>query len=194
MKNNKIQRLLVIFFLINVILFGIYGHLLYSMQTKNKETAALYTASHEEDSDKEKIRELSRVLEDTKKERDNLSEYFVANTNAVTFIEQIEKVGKTAGVELTVLSVSDETKENGVVELGFSAIGGFTHLYHLIAIVESMPYKVVIKKADIQKTMEKTAGQHGGQKEGAVMWAGNFTVTLESFIATNAATETKSLP
>lgn len=176
MNNKKIKRLLAIFFLVDILFLGVYGYLFYVVDSKNRETAALYTASHQAASDKEKIQGLERTLKETEKERNNLSGYFVTKTNAVTFIEQIEKIGKNANVSLTVNSVSDDVKDNGAIQLNFSAVGSFPDMYRLIALVESMPYKVTLKKANVLRVVDQA------------VWRGDFVVKLESFTVANATT------
>jgi Tfp pilus assembly protein PilO len=180
MNSKKIKRFIIVFSFINIVLFGMYGYLFYVVNDKNKETAVLYAASHQQAADKEKIQGLERTLKDTAKDRDSISKYFVSKTNAVTFIEQIEKVGKSANVVLSVNTVSDDAKDMGGIQLSFSATGGFSDIYRLIALVESLPYKVTLKKTDIQKTEER--------KEGVAVWKGNFTVMLESFTQPNTTT------
>lgn len=182
MNTKKNKRLLALFSLINIMFLGVYGYLFYVVASKNTETVVLYTTSHQQASDKEKIQELDRTIKDTEKERNNLSAYFVTKTSAVTFIEQIEKIGKNAGVDLSVNSVSGDAKGGGTTQLAFSAAGTFSDIYRLIALVESMPYKVTLKKADMQVTSD--------QKDGSTIWKGGFVVTLESFVATSAATST----
>lgn len=183
MNTKKIKRNLAVFFFINIILLSVYGYLFYVVENKNAETAVLYTISHQQASDQEKIQGFGRTLKETEKERNNLSEYFAAKTSAVTFIEQIEKIGKSAGVDLSVNSVSDEVKGGATTQLTFSAEGSFSALYRLIALVESMPYKVAMKKADIQI---------GDSKDTIEIWKGNFSVVLESFGTENTATSTAS--
>lgn len=178
MNNKPIKRLLTIFFTVNMALLGAYAYLLYAVQTKNKESSALYTLSHDQILDKGKIQELERALKETEKERGKFYEYFMNATNAVAFIEQIEKLGKSASVSLSVSSVSDGIKEDGTIQLGFSATGSFVNLYRLMALVESLPYKITLKKVDFQKS--------DGGEEGAD-WKGNFMVILESFTPTNPA-------
>jgi hypothetical protein len=178
MNTKKVKRLLAMFFLTDLLLLGVYGYLFFMTNAKTEKTTALYLASRQAASDKEKIHALERMLKETEKERARLSEYFVTKTNAVTFIEQIEKIGKNADVDLTVNSVSGETKDSGAIALNFSATGSFSALYRLIALVESMPYKATLKKTDMQRS---------DQKEKAA-WKGNFTVMLESFAAGDATT------
>lgn len=173
MNNKQIKKILAVFFCIDMGLLAVYGYLFFVVNAKNKETTILYTASHEQTSDKEKIQALFRVLRDTEEDREKLSKYFITKMGAVTFIEQIEKIGKNAGVQLSVNTVSDEESGGGAIQISFGANGSFAHMQHLIALVESMPYKVTIKKADIQKIDE--------QKDGQAVWKGTFNVVLESF-------------
>jgi hypothetical protein len=179
MNSKKSKSHFVIFFLLNIALFCAYGYLFFVVDSKNKATTLLYSASHQAASDKEKIRGLERTLKDTEEDRNKLSEYFVTKTSAVAFIERIENLGKSAGVELSVNSVSDAAKNSGVLQLDFSATGSFSNMYRLMALVESMPYKVTLKKASMQKI--------GDQQEVTGDWKGDFMVTLESFVATSAA-------
>lgn len=135
----------------------------------------LYAASHQQTSDKEKTKELARMLKETEKDRNKLSEYFITKTNAVTFIEQVEKIGKDIGVNLSTNAIADGAKDSGAIEFSFSATGSFRNIYQLIALIESMPYKATIKKADIQKMSD--------QNESSGKWKGNFIMMLWGFVA-----------
>lgn len=181
MKNQKIKRLLTAFILIDLLILGVYGYLFFTVNSKNKEIAALYAVSHKEASDNERIKELLRTLKETEKERNMLSAYFITKTNAVAFIERIEMIGKNADVNVTINSVADGEKDKSALQLNFSATGNFPNMYHFIALIESTPYKIALKKADIQKMTDRAR------------WKGDFLVSLESFAASSpAATSTEA--
>ncbi|MBI2120032.1 MAG: hypothetical protein HYT94_00210 [Parcubacteria group bacterium] len=175
MNQSKTKKLFIVSLVLIVSLILAYGAIWYSVHVKQKETATLYAASNQQESDQEKIRELEGTLKDTKESRAKLDEYFIQKANTVTFIEYIEQLGKDAGVALTVSSVTDAPKGSVGIQLDFSAAGSFSGLYRLIALVELMPYKIALKKADVQRV--ETDGQ----------WRGNFTIMLESFLAVNSA-------
>lgn len=179
MSNKKIKSLLGIFFFLNAMLIGMYGYLLYAVQDKNQETTVLYSTSHQQASDKEKIKELERTLKETEKDRIKLSEHFITKANAVSFIEQIEKVGRSAEVNLSVNSVSDDVKNNTGIQLSFSALGSFSDIYRLIALVEAMPYKISLKKTALQRV--------GNPKEIGAAWKGDFTLAVENFTSAAVA-------
>lgn len=177
MRDQRTKKLLIAFFIVNTILFGMCGFLIYSVESKNKKTSALYAASEQQVSDQEKIQNLKQILKETEGDRKKLDEYFITKTNTVSFIEKMKQVSRDASVDLSINSISDGEKNTDGVSLGFSAKGSFSSLYRLIVLVELMPYKITFKKIDIQKTDilgEWTKG-----------WNGNFIITLESFIATN---------
>lgn len=179
MNNKKVKSLLIIFSLINTVLLSTYGYLLFVMKSKNNESTVLYMASHQAASDKERTQELARMLKETEADRKKISSYFFTKANAVTLIEQIENIGKSAGVDLAVNSVSDEAKDTGVTQLSFSATGSFAALYRLVALTESMPYKITLKRVDIQEMNNQT--------QSGIGWKGNFTIMLGSFVSTKDA-------
>lgn len=158
---------------LDIALLCVYGALLYSAHNKELQSAVLQSKMKQNESDKETVKGLERALEDTKAQRAKLENYFIQKTNSVTFIEHIEQIGKGAGVELLVSSVADAPTGTSGIELNFSATGGFSGIYRLIALVEAMPHKITFKKADIQKS----------EADGS--WKGNFAISLESIVSAN---------
>lgn len=180
MNNKSTKRIFALFFTINLAMICTYGYLFFVMKSKNAKTSELFVASHSRATDKEKNQGLERMLKDTETERKKLSEYFITKKNAVSFIEQMEKIGKSAHVALSVNSVSDEAKDTGVINLNFSVMGSFSNIFRFIELVDTVPYKVTIKKMDIQAVND--------QKEENLKWSGSFTVMLESFVMATATT------
>jgi hypothetical protein len=174
MNDKKTQKLLLILFFANMALLGAYGYLSFSVKEKNKQTTLLYFATRQAESSTEEIRKFERTMKETEIERGKLSSYFVPETNPIAFIEQMEKIAKSTGVDLSIRSVFGDTKNDESVSLDFFATGNFSNLYRLVALVESVPYKVGIKKAILQKSVID-------QETGQMLWSGDFTITLESF-------------
>lgn len=178
MNTSKAKNFFVTTLFMNVVLAASYGFLIYSTSKIQKETTELYTASHQRESDQERIQALKQALKETEVDRAKIDEYFIQKADTVMFIEHIEKIGKDAGVVLSVNSVTDAPKGSIGVQLDFSAVGEFSNIYQLVALIESMPHKIIFKKTDIQKT--ETDG----------LWKGVFTITLESFLSANTPDST----
>jgi hypothetical protein len=109
------------------------------------------------------VGEISQSLALATHKRDNLSElqskvvgldsqivkvdnFVISEDDLVLFIESLEKIGQTVGVEVLVDSVQEV---EGVTFL-VKASGSFDSLYRLISLVDVMPYPVLIEDLKLE--------------------------------------------
>jgi hypothetical protein len=174
MNGKKIQRIIIFFSVINVLLLGLYGVLYFSIKEKNQKTTEIYSSLYKKASEKEILLSIEKSLASTVDKRKIMETYFVKPAEAVSFIEQIEDLGDYARVEIKLNSVTPPKKKGEVFFLDFSAKGGFENMYRLFSLIDEMPYRVSIKKATL-------AAQAPEKNDSAAEWNGSFTVMLESY-------------
>jgi ribosomal protein S15P/S13E len=148
------------------VMLGAYYLLFTSIKTLTQEVVELRSHVTENMVRQRADEEIARFLKETEDSRSELLTY-IPNTNDPTpFLSVIESLGNDAGVELEVssiteevLSVGSESKDGqsdtapGVfVELRVE--GGFAHLYHLLALLEHMPYATSIVHTALTKSSE----------------------------------------
>lgn len=120
---------------------------------------------------------LKRRVEDTQQERAEVQAHFVAVSDLVPFLEQIEDLAQKAGVSSKVAAVSEATRPlsdigapkgknatYGVISITISFEGAWAQTYQFVSLIEHMPYASRIEHvelAQVPATREKPAGWEG---------------------------------
>jgi hypothetical protein len=146
----------------------------FSIWKNNKQTAEIYSSLFKKESEKDALNATERSLVDTVDKRKILDAYFIKPEQAVTFIEQVEKLGVITGTKVTIKSVVSPKKPGESFLLDFSAKGKFEDIYRLFGLIDEMPHKVTVKTAAIS--------QSKNSEQDASEWTGSFLITLESYL------------
>ena len=112
------------------------------------------------------------LLDKTKEGREEISSYFVSVEDPTPFLELVEALGADAGVTLEVetLSIdaveaatSTEYKDN--MKVALLVEGPWESLYHLVWLLEHMPYVATIADATFTLGNESSESGWGGKIE-----------------------------
>lgn len=117
------------------------------------------------------------ILRGTENERKELEKYFLYQGNEVAFIEKIESLGDISGSRVSFTSVDSEKE---IFKANLSATGGFKEIYHLLSLLETMPFQISVKRLSLGKLA--TIGILQGKNQGE--WSGEFSIELLNFIET----------
>lgn len=116
------------------------------------------------------------LLNATEQNRTEMQQYFVSTKDPTDFLGLIESSAKDAGVFLEVESIQVDNTESGEETLGlsdmtvvFTTRGGWKETYHLLMLLEHLPYVTHIENANI--TLDAGANQG--------IWAGSFRLVCE---------------
>lgn len=116
------------------------------------------------------------LLSATEQNRTEMQQYFVSTKDPTEFLGLIESSAKDAGVFLEVESirVDDTSSEEDMRGLSgmtvvFTTRGGWKETYHLLMLLEHLPYVTHIENA----TIALDAGGNQG------IWAGSFRLVCE---------------
>lgn len=106
---------------------------------------------------------LARTVKDTKEERDRLGFYFITKETTQDFIEELESMATVAGVSLTLnsLAINKDGKQppSSYLKFNIRADGSFRNVYHFLALLESLPYKIKISAARVAKLDQSWFGE-----------------------------------
>ncbi len=152
-----------------------FGLFWMTKQKVNDTSAALLELKKTSDLET-KARALGDLVKQTASERQALDAYFVQKENSVKFIEQIEGLGKQAGLSLTVASVT--VANNGKeLRMNLGSNGSFDDTFYFVTLLETMPYKTRLEQVHLQKKDDVSI-------PGVVTtaWSGDFVLVLESFV------------
>jgi hypothetical protein len=124
----------------------------------------------------ESLRTLRESFRQTEIERAALLRYFVNREEIVSFIEDIERAGRHAGVLLRFSFVNIRDTE-GVLAVEFETLGDFSETFYFLQIIEYMPMKISLEKFLLSKEVPRSFEKRKESDE----WHAIFTLGVLSF-------------
>ena len=178
MNHNSLKKSLVLsilFFLIALFVLIFLYRVIDSNETKSQATL---TEWQTEMSKLNEIKLLNNSAKIISEQKDLLETHFAKNSDAVPFLDMIEKLGPTSGTKVEVTSVG-VSPDNVTLLVGLKASGSFENIYKFQALLENSPYEVEFDSIDISKSDLKNDSQKNSTKSS---WDGTFKIKLITFI------------
>lgn len=101
-------------------------------------------------------RELSQLVENTKEERNELTNFILTKDNTINFLAMIEAVALEQDVELTTnaLQVHEGDGVFDSLVISFDVEGVKSHVYALLKILETLPYQAFVSQVSFQSPVD----------------------------------------
>lgn len=115
------------------------------------------------------VRLLERSLNDSEKEREELETHFAKSSNAVPYLDALEKLGREAGAEAQVTLVEIPGDKTSLL-VDVDASGSFESLYKFVRLLENSRYELEFVSMTIKKV------------EGSGSWDAMLKIKLLSFV------------
>ncbi len=153
---------------------------LYQNINSKKETIQVAREKWQtEDTRRENMRTLVNYIKAIEPERNSLESHFVRSSDAVPFLDTIEKLAKEVGAKSEVVSV-DVNKIDSSLLVEMKAEGSFETIYKLTTLLENSPYDLEFVSVDIQNKKEQDISANRINK--AQPWIADFKMKVLSFI------------
>ena len=166
-------RLLVTMSVLALIAGGVYGFGFYLVKKKNERTSVLSGELARYELQNAGLNAIRHSINTTQEERTLLDSYFLSHEDTLTFTRLIESLDEKTGTEAVVTTLDDKTKKGSLV-FSIQARGSFQNLFHLLATISHLPYKVVLRSAHF--------GKDGGGEDPAESWTASFSAEVGSYI------------
>jgi len=161
-NTSTSKKILTILTLISVSVASLYGFVYWSMYKDSKNVALLITQSSTDFEKNERIRLAKIELAKNDDFISKIDSYFIPKDGVVTFINEIENLGKSANVSTTISSiepviVNEKEKDNfkETLSVKLESVGSWQNVYQFVSLLESTPYGIVIDEVQI-KLMDST--------------------------------------
>jgi hypothetical protein len=140
-----------------IITCGVYVFLFNTIKTNATEASLLSNQLDLEVRRDQRLRSIKQLTTDLSEELALVDALLVPKDGVVTFLEHIEDLGRSAGVTLTVNSVSVDgtlpTKTSYErLRIEFVASGSWSATTHLLALFETLPYGIVIEQMQLEQS------------------------------------------
>ncbi len=166
-KNSmkSYRTILSVLFVIILVLFSTWGFLMYETKKAAAELAQTETTVEMQSQALTTRVVLKKQLDETQQARIKLTSYFVSEEALVSFIEQLEALGRETGARVEVVGATNAT----TLSLEIRIRGSFTAVFRTIELIEKIPYALTIERASINT---------GSDTKEA--WSANLTINLSS--------------
>ena len=183
MSTKKILNLVIF---INLICIGISVFLFLTIQSKNRSIGVMQSSIESILGANDQSVVLKNVLDETKKDRQKIQEFFVDKDSIADFLEYIESLGKSAGVKasVSVLSEEDHFSVSGmkapVLKLVIGATGSWQGIYRYLNLLENLPYREEISAVSLRSQVGTSFVADGKnvQSKKAEEWSGTFELNI----------------
>lgn len=179
-KTIKIVAFLAI---LNLIVFGACFYLFANIKNIDKAVSARLTQTESAVKKDESLRSIKNLMNDTKKEREQIAGFFVQPNGTVDFIEAVESLGGMTGVKIEIDSVGVEALKNKTASsaesfrLSLKTEGSWSNTMRLLSLLENMPYKISFEKVNLGK-ISGGSGTNSGGEQAPSYWRGTFSFTV----------------
>ncbi len=158
---------------------GVYGGSLYLLSIKEASVQSLIQEKVITEKREHEASALTALLENTVREREQLRAFVVTEQGVITFLEEIEEIGRERGVE-TVITVSTQPLEGSSVfehlALSVQFQGSYVSVRAFLSALETLPFQITLQSVNLDRV--------GGEGETLSQWRGTstFRVTKEKDI------------
>ncbi len=133
--------------------------------------ADLAVASHTE----QVAEEEERFLMENKEVHDRINSYFITKDTVVSFIEELETLGKHARVKADIARLDTGKENKGPLTLELSILGSYVDIAYYLALLESSPRMVVVDRLALIK------GGASGAKGASPAWSAQIGAHVQNY-------------
>jgi len=182
MHKTFTRSTLVTISIITVAVTGVYVALFLYIKHMQTQTAVLDEKVAFEERRGSQETALKLLAKDIKPDLDTLSGFIVSNENEgdIAFIKNLEQLGAAQSVSLKIISAAEVAQDAfKIVTFQIAIQGGWSHVLHVVGLIESLPYKISVKEVTMSHV---DTGSVAGKKDGRHEWraALMFTVIKDS--------------
>lgn len=153
-SNRSVVILIVMLLLASGILLFLFLTF-YEIQTTNREVSELINTAKLMKEERASIQSARMARNLAAEEVRTLQELTFGADQLVSFIEDLESVGKKLGLDVNIISVNrvDDKKKPipYIIRISLEAKGGWSGTFSFLQAIENLPYKVIIEEAILLK-------------------------------------------
>ena len=158
--------------LLNLIGWSTLGFLGYKLNGDAIQVVTAYQELYTIARGKEDLRTITGAITETAESRAAIAAAWLRGEDLILFIKKLENLAKTAGVEFRLDEPKPIAGETARLDLSFRASGLFAGLYHFLALLENLPYRLDWRGVT-------------WSFESGTTWSGDFNLAVTSYTDTN---------
>ncbi|MCI0532813.1 hypothetical protein L0Y49_01180 [bacterium] len=168
-RDRTTQKIFALAIALNVGALSLFGFEWVFLENKIEQNEAMLKELQALSLRDDTTRDLEFFFDNTAEERARLETFFINRESVLDFIEEIESLGRHAGVTLTIESVG---KRDDTLEIAVFGEGSFENVLYFSALMEHTPYRIVFPSISFERKKET----------GNDLWDVRGTIRLISFV------------
>ena len=156
MKNKSDILILSLSVAIALIALAVLVFFFKTIENKNKHTSVVLATLADKVKQKENMKSLVEKISKVSEMSDTINSYFVNGKEVDSFINYLENLGASAGVELEVQNFDVSTTSKEILNVTISTKGNFSNTMKTLMLIENAPYKINITKTFLDQSTESS--------------------------------------
>lgn len=184
--NKRTGKVSAIFFAalaFNLVVAGVYAFIFIQIRQENVRIAELSNAILTQMARQDILQATKERVAETVAEREKLDHYFISKDSVVPFLNSLQSLGIENGlsvklnmVDIEPSPVSEDTFE--VVKISLEALGSWSDGYRFLSLIELMPLKVSVARADLQKNVGAEPSVNADKKSPSRSYPWRLTIDM----------------
>lgn len=148
---------LVLSAIIAVVTGSVYAYMYMRVQSQSAAAVTALTELTSEQANKDHEKTLNTLYTTTLKDRERIVKQFVPYDQAVSFIEQVEGIGRATGATVSITSIeqsdlsSAEAGTTGTITATIDAHGTWSEIMRTLRYAENLPLSVTTKSLQLER-------------------------------------------
>jgi hypothetical protein len=164
--------------LISMIAIVTFFFFLNIIKNKNEHTSKLNLTLEDKMVKKENLNDLLKKFTEIEKTNEVVNSYFVNSSRVDLFVEYLENLGTTHGVQIKVEGI-EVVPDSKNLSVNLSAKGSFNNVMKITALLENAPFDLGIKEVYLNKMIENQSVQDGENNTSSPnLWEANITFNI----------------
>jgi hypothetical protein len=178
------KRIFLLLILLNLAAGSLVAGAFILIRRENQQAASFLSEVEEATKIEGNLKSIKAIMLDTEKKRASLDSYFIHDKDLITFLDEMNTLGKSAGVELSVQSVDiDVSSEKALfteaLKLSLQTKAAWPDTYHFLSLLETLPFKVSFEQVSINHESDESVTPAGAKaKPKNILWDGTFTLRI----------------
>lgn len=196
MKKIPHISLLLVSISVMIMVIALYVYMQYSIQASVSRAIAGNQIVHTEEATISQEQVMAKMYSTTVQDRRKMQSIFISSSEAISFIESIEKLGSYTGSEVTISGVMSDFTDSmpagsfSKASARVEAVGSWFSVMRTLRLAETLPYQVSISNIRLNSSGIPEKGSSGEKRT----WSLGFDISSKMIVTKNiVATSTNQI-
>lgn len=176
MKSHS-TNILILMVALNIGAIAGYYFMFEHVKAQSKAASSLSSTIDAGQQKNSRLSALRLTIKDTEGKRQQLATFLLSRDAEISFIEQLEVMGKKSGLSIKTNNVTSILGKNNMktLQVQLETTGGWSNILYFLNQIENLPYDIHVQGASVNK--QSVAGKAAGMP-----WVATFDISVTESI------------